>query len=293
MGLVVLVNAGLSGQIIVNETFSGDGTDLISVGTDWQTESIGLSTDGTWGNKAGAFYPLSSLSANTVYTITFDTLIPNTGSTAFGGLALVTESGPSPVDSVDSSSIDKAGWFMFRENGEVESRDFSTGTIDYNNFYVPGGTGGSEDTLIEVVITTGASAASSTVSLSVDGVVFDMDEDELTPTALSGVDLSSLQSIGLTGYDDHVIDTFTITVDSGTVVPPASVVVAIVGTDVQCTFDSVNGQSYQLLVSTDDLASFGPVIGASDTGDGGPLTLTHAGGVPASGQSVFYCIETN
>jgi hypothetical protein len=64
---------------------------------------------------------------------------------------------------------------------------------------------------------------------------------------------------------------------------------------VELTFDTVNGQSYQLLVSTDDMATFAPVgePGSSGTGDGSPLTLSDPGGTPAPGAKVFYKVEAN
>ncbi|MGC9452633.1 MAG: hypothetical protein ACP5I4_14435 [Oceanipulchritudo sp.] len=94
-----------------------------------------------------------------------------------------------------------------------------------------------------------------------------------------------------------VIDNWTVAAASGGPEPvaPDGVDVAIVGADVQLTFDTVDGQSYQLLVSTDDMATFNPVgeAGSSGTGDGTPLTLTDAGGTPASGDKVFYQVEAN
>ncbi|MGC9450175.1 MAG: hypothetical protein ACP5I4_01900 [Oceanipulchritudo sp.] len=94
-----------------------------------------------------------------------------------------------------------------------------------------------------------------------------------------------------------VIDNWTITASSGGPVPvaPVGVAVAIAGPDVELTFDTVDGLNYQLLVSTDDMATFNPVgeSGSSGTGDGSPLTLTDPGGTPATGERVFYKVEAN
>jgi hypothetical protein len=94
-----------------------------------------------------------------------------------------------------------------------------------------------------------------------------------------------------------LIDNWTVTAVSGgpTPVAPDGVDVAINGADIELTFDTVAGQNYQLLVSTDDMATFNPVgeAGSSGTGDGNPLTLIDAGGTPATGDKVFYRVEAN
>ncbi|MGC9450205.1 MAG: hypothetical protein ACP5I4_02050 [Oceanipulchritudo sp.] len=100
----------------------------------------------------------------------------------------------------------------------------------------------------------------------------------------------------LTGGDAIFIDNFEIAVaGTSTPVAPLGVEVAIAGADVKLTFDTVAGQTYALLVSTDGMQTFNPVgePGSSGTGDGNPLTLTDVGGAPAAGSKVFYAVETN
>jgi hypothetical protein len=94
-----------------------------------------------------------------------------------------------------------------------------------------------------------------------------------------------------------IIDNWTVATASGGPEPvaPEGVDVTINGADVELTFDTVDGLSYQLLVSTDDMQTFNPLgeAGSSGIGDGDPLTLVDTGGTPATGDKVFYRVEAN
>jgi hypothetical protein len=79
---------------------------------------------------------------------------------------------------------------------------------------------------------------------------------------------------------------------SGTpIVVPVGVTAAISGSDVQIGFETEPGQTYQLLKSTDNMATWPPILGQSVVGDGTSKVLTDTGGKPASGAKVFYKIE--
>lgn len=77
---------------------------------------------------------------------------------------------------------------------------------------------------------------------------------------------------------------------AGSAVAPTAVMVSFNGSDVDLTFTAVSGQSYQILVSTDNMATWNPV-GSPTAYTGSPMTLTHTGGKPAAGAKVFYRIE--
>jgi len=78
----------------------------------------------------------------------------------------------------------------------------------------------------------------------------------------------------------------------GQVVAPVGVVVGFNGNDVELTFESKSGTNYQILVSTDNMASFVP-YGTAKAGTGSSMTMTHPNGKPAAGDKIFYQIEAS
>ena len=77
----------------------------------------------------------------------------------------------------------------------------------------------------------------------------------------------------------------------GPFIAPQGVPIALSGTDVDLTFDTVTGQKYEVMVSYDGMQTWFPKPGTPVTGSGSPATVSHAGAAPVSGNKVFYRVR--
>jgi len=77
----------------------------------------------------------------------------------------------------------------------------------------------------------------------------------------------------------------------GPFIAPQGVPIALSGSDVDLTFDTVTGQKYEVMVSYDGMQTWYPKPGTPLLGSGSPETLTHEGGAPVNGHKVFYRVR--
>lgn len=126
------------------------------------------------------------------------------------------------------------------------------------------------------------------LSIYINGILIDTIP---TPTAL--VVGGYYDALAIWGRGTGMIDNLTIThTASAPIIIPTGVAIQFAGgSDVELSFDSVAGQSYQMEKSSGDLASWLPVGDPVLSVSGGVLTLQDAGGKPGSGDRVFYRVS--
>lgn len=95
-------------------------------------------------------------------------------------------------------------------------------------------------------------------------------------------------------YEIGLLQSYTTPGVYGVPVPavPAGPAIVPAGADLDVTFASVVGLSYQLEASTDGMASWAPT-GGTEISTGLPITLTAVGATPAAGEKIFYRVSVN
>ena len=284
-----VANLSLAATLTVpNASFEDGGANQYQVPPDWQEDQVrdvgtpetdnnfassgrvetmnGLvPIDGTIMGRVGMFGDADPL---TSFTGTMSTTLTET----FAANTLYTLTFYAARDNYVGSNQ----WFVV---GGLRGDGADAASIDVDiRALTDGTTTGAEDTFYPVTVTLDTAATPGVVGQTISVFVGMRHNDNYTKTLyFDNITLETSPSSG------------------GEAVAPDGVDVTIAGADVELTFDTIAGQSYQILVSTDDMATFTPVGDpeSSGTGDGNPLTLTDAGGAPASGQRVFYQVEAS